>query len=269
MSKAFDKINIKQLQDSCKRIGIPTKGIQLITELYTNRQARIITAFGLTSSVNIQSGIEQGETYSPLLWKIYYDPILSFINQKYSNHLLKISFNSLSKIISNFTNSPITIPPLAYMDDTVWHSEHPETLQEILNDAFSLYKLNNIEVNPSKSDLLHITSKNLKTSTNYTLSFDNQLIIPRKSTDTIRYLGIYYDGKGSSKPTLDTIYSKIENFLILLKYKKLLPSQISSLFNLILQPLLEYLLQITSIYKNMQTKLSHLLSIYKQKKYSH
>ena len=67
MSKAFDKINISCLQDTCKRIGIPIKGIQLITELHTNRQARIITAHGLTSPVHIKSGIEQGETYSPLL----------------------------------------------------------------------------------------------------------------------------------------------------------------------------------------------------------
>ena len=67
MSKAFDKINISRLQDTCKRIGIPNSGINLITELHSSRQARIITAHGLTSPINIQSGIEQGETYSPLL----------------------------------------------------------------------------------------------------------------------------------------------------------------------------------------------------------
>jgi hypothetical protein len=135
MSKAFDKINISRLQDTCKRIGIPLQGIQLITELHTNRQARIITAHGLTSPVYIKSGIEQGETYSPLLWKIYYDPILSFIHNKYNNHLLKITFSSPLNIISNIPSSSITIPPMAFMDDTVWHSESPESLQSILNDT--------------------------------------------------------------------------------------------------------------------------------------
>ena len=138
------------------------------------------------------------------------------------------------------------------MDDTVWHSDHPETLQKIINEASSLYKINNIEVNPSKSDLLYIFSKNFKTP-NYPLYFDNQIINPKKPTDIIRYLGIYYDGKGSTKPTLDIIYNKIENFLLLIRFKKLLPSQISSLFNLILQLSLEYLLQIISIQKNIQT----------------
>ena len=167
-------------------------------------------------------------------------------------------------MISNSNPTTITIPLLAYMDDTVWHSDHPETLQKIINEASSLYKINNIEVNPSKSDLIHISSKNSKIP-NYPLHFDNQIIKPRKPTDIIRYLGIYYDGKGSTKPTLDMIYNKIENFLLLIRFKKLLPSQISSLFNLILQPSLEYLLQIIPIQKNIQTKLSRLFSIQAKK----
>ena len=267
MSKAFDRINIRCLQDACRRIGIPNSGINLITELHTSRAAKIITAYGLTSPVPIISGIEQGETYSPLLWKIYYDPILAFIAQKYNNQFLKISSPSPLDTIFNTTPTTITIPPLAYMDDTVWHCEHPETLQNILNDVSILYKINNIEVNPTKSDLLHILPKNSK-ATNYKLLYNNQTITPHKPEDIIRYLGIFYDGKGSTKPTLDMIYNKIENFLILIRYKKLLPSQISSLFNLILQPSLEYLLQIVLIHKNTQTKLSRLLSI-QTKKCSH
>jgi len=61
--------------------------------------------------------------------------------------------------ILNSNPISITIPPLAYMDDTVWHCEHFEDLQNILNDASSLYKINNIEVNPTKSDLLRIPPK--------------------------------------------------------------------------------------------------------------
>ena len=141
------------------------------------------------------------------------------------------------------------------MDDTVWHCEQSEILQKILHDTSSLYKINNIEVNPTKSDLLHIPIKGSKTLS-IPLIYDNQNITPRKPENIIRYLGIFYDGKGSTKPTLDMIYTKIENFLLLIKFKKLTSSQISSLFNLILQPSLEYLLQIIPIHKTMQTKLS-------------
>jgi hypothetical protein len=57
------------------------------------------------------------------------------------------------------------------------------------------------------------------------------------------------------------LLSKIENFLSLIRFKKLTPKQISTLFNIILQPSLEYLLQILSISKTQQQKLSRLLSI--------
>jgi hypothetical protein len=184
MSKAFDKINITRLQDACKRIGIPTPGINLITELHTSRLARIITGHGLTQPVQVKSRIEQGETYSPLLWKIYYDPILSFINQKYKNQFLKISAQSPLDIISNTPVQTITIPPLAYMDDTTWHCEDPSTMQNILNDTSTLYKLNNIEINPSKSDLLHIKTKS-STSSSTILTVNNQTISPKRSQDII------------------------------------------------------------------------------------
>ena len=67
MSKAFNRINIQRLQDACRRIGIPSSGINLITELHISRLARVITAHGLTSPIHIKSSIEQEETYSPLL----------------------------------------------------------------------------------------------------------------------------------------------------------------------------------------------------------
>ena len=77
MSKAFDKININRQIDSCKRIGIPQEALNFIKFLHQDRKAKTITAYGLTDPISLYSGIEQGETFFPLLWKIYYDPILS------------------------------------------------------------------------------------------------------------------------------------------------------------------------------------------------
>ena len=58
MSKAFDKINISRLQEICRKIGILSKGINFITELHTSRQAKIIIAHGLTTPIQLNSGIE-------------------------------------------------------------------------------------------------------------------------------------------------------------------------------------------------------------------
>ena len=142
-----------------------------------------------------------------------------------------------------------------------------QTIQEIFNNTNNLYNLNNIEINSIKSDLLHIQSKSKipKLLTSKVLYFNNQTISLRKPEETIRYLGIFYDENGTSKPTFETIFNKIENFFSLIKYKKLTSSQITSLFNLILQPALEYLFQIVQIHKNIQTKLSRLFTIQTKK----
>ena len=44
MSKAFDKININRLIDSCKRIGIPQEALNFIKFLHQDRKAKTITA---------------------------------------------------------------------------------------------------------------------------------------------------------------------------------------------------------------------------------
>src|SRR6185295_13331619 len=118
MSKAFDKINIKRLLDACKCIGISQPGLNFIEFLHQDRKAKAITAYGLTDPITLYSGIEQEETYSPLLWKIYYDPILSYINSKYNSKLLKISSQSPLEIVFTTPQTYTTIPPLAFMDDT-------------------------------------------------------------------------------------------------------------------------------------------------------
>jgi hypothetical protein len=150
------------------------------------------------------------------------------------------------------------------MDDTIWHSESHETLQNILNDVTELYKINNIQVNPHKSDLLHLQPSKSPTPTTDTesinLNFDNQTIQPRKTNETIRYLGIYFDGKGSTQPTQNIITNKINQFNFLIQNKKLLPIQISRLFNTILIPSIEYLLQIITLTQQKTKKLSSSLT---------
>lgn len=145
------------------------------------------------------------------------------------------------------------------MDDTVWHCESKDNLQEILNDVSELYQINNIQINPSKSDLLHISkskTSQTNTSSNSPLTFKNQQILTRKSHEIIRYLGIFFDGNDTPKPTINTISNKIHQFIYHIQFKRLLPIQISRLFNTILSPSIEYLLQICSLSQKKINQLS-------------
>src|SRR5438552_18699660 len=76
MAKAFNTVNLKMLKRALHRIKISNKIIKLIIYLFKDRKFRIITENGLTDTVKARDGIDQGETISPLLWRIFYDPLL-------------------------------------------------------------------------------------------------------------------------------------------------------------------------------------------------
>ena len=59
------------------RLKLSLSFITFITNLFTNHKNRVFTAHGTTNSYNLLVGIDQGEVISPLLWCIYYDPLLT------------------------------------------------------------------------------------------------------------------------------------------------------------------------------------------------
>src|SRR5437763_3765890 len=109
--------------------------------MLTDRQTKIITPSGLTNPITIKSGIEQGDPLSPIIWKIYYDPILTHIMENYEADLLTIKATQPEQIITSNNQHSIStkIPPLAFMDDTVFISKSKEGIERIASIANKLY----------------------------------------------------------------------------------------------------------------------------------
>src|ERR1044071_3723311 len=124
MSKAYDRVNICMLQHAMNRIKLPQLFIRFITNLFTNRTNQVFTSFGLTDPYNILVGIDQGEVICPLLWCIYYDPLLSYIQNKTSlGYEMKADlWSNINDITSNTQTNPLCerIPDTAFIDDTTW-----------------------------------------------------------------------------------------------------------------------------------------------------
>src|SRR5437868_15306559 len=78
--KAFDSMDTNMLRLAMQRLKIPDCFIFLTLELFTGRYNTVITSFGSTQSYKTHIGIDQGEVISPLLWFIYIDPLLTFLN---------------------------------------------------------------------------------------------------------------------------------------------------------------------------------------------
>ena len=82
LSKAYDRVNIHVLRKAFDRLKIPCDFTDLILSLFTKRRNRVFTAVGITDPYDVLIGIDQGEVISPLLWCIYYDPMLCEIESR-------------------------------------------------------------------------------------------------------------------------------------------------------------------------------------------
>jgi hypothetical protein len=118
MSKAYDSVNINLLEKSLHRIKLPQSIICTITNLLKLRSNQVITNFGLTPSYPVEDGIDQGETITPLLWRIYYDPLINYIHKKFKGYTSTVTYQTSlfsAKYQTTYANTSV----LDYMDDTL------------------------------------------------------------------------------------------------------------------------------------------------------
>ena len=82
MAKAFDSVNLTSLKKAMDRIKIPQLISNLFINIFDQRQIKVIMAVGTSEGFIGRDGIDQGEVISPLLWRIFYDPLLCKIQHK-------------------------------------------------------------------------------------------------------------------------------------------------------------------------------------------
>ena len=199
MSKAYDSVNFTLFKPSLSRLNLPSSIINILLDLLTNRQNQVITNLGLTAPYQVQNGIDQGETITPLLWRIYYDPLITHI------HTNTLGYSIGTSWITNLKNQTFDkiqtkCSVLAYMDDTLWIASSQLELTRIITIAESFYTMANIQVNPSKS----ILSINLKVN-NYTpIIFNNHVLPLWPSSKPFKFLGCWFtlDNKQSKQTCL-------------------------------------------------------------------
>jgi hypothetical protein len=118
MAKAFDSVGLVSLEKALTRIKVPTEMTNFIIDLFQNRQIRIITSYGLSDVFTGKDGIDQGDTISPLLWRIFYDPLLSHIQ-----HKLKLGYTITAEMPPSIAHTRMendfTIATSAFANDTI------------------------------------------------------------------------------------------------------------------------------------------------------
>jgi hypothetical protein len=153
MSKAYDRVNIFMLEKAMEYLKLPLSFINIIKSLFLNRTNQVFTAKELTDPYNMLVGIDQKEIISPLLWCIYYNPLLCRLQR--TNLGYEISSNKIIDLYNEKCEKIlINISSLAYMDDTNIISNNKTNLEEMLNILNDYNVLNDIQINKEKSELL-------------------------------------------------------------------------------------------------------------------
>ena len=90
MSKAYDSVHIATLKKTLKRIKIPEQITKILLSILNNRTNTVITCHGNTEEYKVEDGIDQGDTISPILWRIFYNPLLSRIQKIHTGYTITI-----------------------------------------------------------------------------------------------------------------------------------------------------------------------------------
>ena len=197
MKKAFDSVSLESLKLALQRIKIPVLDQSFIIDLFDKRQTRIITALGLTEVITAGDRIEQEEVISPLIWRIFYDPLLTKVKK---NTLLRYELEvSQQENLEEKRKKTKRVRQavVAFADNTTWIASSKEQLKEIIKIAEDFFKINNIQINLSKSKLITINTKsNIKECK---VIVDKQEVYTTKEKEAVRFLGIWIGQKVGKK----------------------------------------------------------------------
>src|ERR1044072_2705655 len=247
ISKAFDSMDPRMLRLAMARLKIPSTFINLTFELFTNRYNTVITAFGPTKPYQVQIGIDQGESLSPLLWVIYLDPLLTVLNRENPS---PYSLNSNPDI--SLTNTST----LCFMDDTTLISSDCEGLTRMLSIAQEFYDLNNTKINFNKATLIcnrnpdniHEYLASSPSAHTFTIDATRQFTItPITPYESFRFLGVWFTLSMTSALVKKQCRTEYALFASKLHNKKLTSDQLSYLHNAVLLPRVEYRLKATCL----------------------
>ncbi|GBC40443.2 RNA-directed DNA polymerase from mobile element jockey-like [Rhizophagus irregularis DAOM 181602=DAOM 197198] len=236
------------------RIKIPNDFSSLILELFKDRKNQVITAYGKTAPYDVLTGINQGEVISPLLWYIYYDPLLAEIDQQQLGYNISCISKSVVQEEGVFNQQHVSV--MAYMDDTQWITDEKSKLEKLLYIADTFYRLNDIQINKEKSELMmRTTTEKRRYSHNY-----NDKILIKFGREEINIkakhphkpmciLEVYFNIKHDGNYLMFKIKNEIDHLVNLMYKKKITDKHILYIFNRIIVPRVEYWSQVMALSK--------------------
>ncbi|KAG9290832.1 hypothetical protein G9A89_010981 [Geosiphon pyriformis] len=201
--------------------------------------------FGLTDGYRVHDGLDQEEVFSPLLWCIFYDPLLCKVKHQKSvcGYRLISHFVSKSGRVESQAGLSSYFATGAFVDDTIWIGSSQSTTQHILDIASKFFRINDISINNDKTVAIPINCK----VENPAFFISGLPISVAKKGESHWYLGIFLSTEDLSKLSLAKAYSDICFFTNLVLKKAISNKQFLYLVLAVLQPIISYRTQFSFV----------------------
>ena len=147
--KAFDSIHRGKMMRILKAYGVPEahQRLNVISQLYENTQAKVITPDGDTDLFNILAGVLQGDTLAPYLFAIVLDYVM---RQAINGRESELGFELVSR--RGRRQPPIYVTDLDFADDIALLCEEIEQAQKLLNSVEAEAAKVGLHVNAKKTE---------------------------------------------------------------------------------------------------------------------
>ena len=174
--KAFDSVDRTLLFYKLDKLGIKDRMYQAIAALYSNPQSRVILEGMETDYFECPVGVKQGDCLSPSLFAIYINDLAEEI---------KAAGIGLKLHTENGLLNDYLLCILLYADDIVCLAECESDLQDIIFLIEQWCKKWQLEVNLTKTNVMHIRNSR-KAQSRFTFFFDRR---PIPYCSSYKYLG--------------------------------------------------------------------------------
>lgn len=197
LTKAFDKIHPKAIENSLISKGVDLHTIRYIMSTYSDADT-IIECHGQRSSpIRICRGVRQGDTDSPILFNIALDDFVSSID---SSDGVRIGETKIGCLL--------------FADDIVLVSNTEHGLREHLHKLNSFLQRTHMELNPSKCRALQLArvpgTKRIAVDTKPRFEINGKSIPTLKVLEQLKYLGHSYNQRGMIVPSAANLESMLD-----------------------------------------------------------
>lgn len=171
LRRAFDTVSHELLWQKLFDLGVSTKFIRVLIQLYKNASFVLKLNDEISKDFNVTEGVLQGENLSPLLFILFINDFETFLRSK---HLCGVNIDGNTDLLS-----------LLYADDAVILADSPSNMRKILSAVEEYAFINNLVVNTKKTKIVHFRSGGRQTQQRFLYKGENIEVV-----SSYEYLGV-------------------------------------------------------------------------------